>query len=1344
MKQGKLLKKQILSVLLALAMIIGTLPLMTTEAHAEDAVEFYYLDTSSPATPQVATGSGIGLTTQTAWVEGTTYVASGDVTIASRISVNGTDASPTKLVLLDGASLTASSGINVASGEKLEIYAGSTGSVIAGTGTLTATTSGNQSLENYGAIGVDDREEAGTIIIYGGTVNATSGEWAPGIGGGYTKAAGTVSIYGGTVNATGGNHGAGIGSGSVGQGESVINIYGGTVNAKSLGDGAGIGGGQSSNGANVTISGGMVNAIGGSNGAKGIGRGGYSDDKSDGTYTLGSGMVAFGKDSESGNSFTFGTGTRKKLMYAMPEIKISYYDSGRFATGSLYGYTLISSTTTAWNTTDLNGNYVASGNVTISGRVDVTGNVKLVLLDGCELTVTGGINVLEGNTLNIYSGNTTSSISGSGRLISGTSVEDEYAGIGGDPNYGDSDVNTGTVNVYGGTVTATGGGRAAGIGGGYRGNGGTVNIYDGTVTANGGINAAGIGGGMHHDFCGALGGASGTINILGGTVNATGGTWGAGIGGGTDSDAQIITISGGTVNATGGKGGAGIGGGFAGDGGTITISGEATQVTATGGEGGAGIGAGERKGDGTVSINGGTVTANGGSGAEGIGKGANVRLGDNTLSVGTGMVVKGGDSADPTTLITPSNGSYARYRYMVVEAGTSSSGHTHVWTITKSTDGTSALIDCTADGCNYSVQPMYGCRMRVYLYAESILAGNPIPILISYSPDETAFTSEGFSVDQLEFAGRNSTVYSRSTTKPTEPGEYTAFLKVNVGSASETISDDFRIAAASGSGSQDGRQDIRDDDHQDGRQDIRDDDHQDGRQDSRDDGRQDIRDDDQQDGRQDIQQGGQSSGTSTVNNNNISADTTTLGTSTSDNTATKETEAEKTENYTIPMENKDTVQVEAKITEGVAEVNEITQKDIDSVVKNVSTDKGATSDDASEEGKETITIDLSKAKREVNGVVLTKKSLDTLAKTAEATDNSVETVTIKMKDITVKLDAKTMSAVAEQAKGEKIRLVVENTEAAGLNNAQKEALTSFENPDTFEAYFESNGSRIHDFKGGTATVSRKYTLAKGQKAKYVHIYYVSPAGELERQATTFVDEWLTALIGHFSEFAVVYDENMENETGKLDAMIANGKITGADKAEAKLDLNADFKVTASGKKVIVEWGKVEKADRYDIYAGYCGNGKAVKIRSVSGKKLSTSFSMLDGTKLDLTRNVKVYVVAYSTASGKDKKIAKTVTAHIVGTKSKIYSNVAKIELKKSKYSVEADKTFKIKASTVLVDPSKKALTDAHAPEFRYATTDKNVAKVDKTGKVTAVGKGTCYIWIYARNGMSVKVKVTVK
>ena len=85
-----------------------------------------------------------------------------------------------------------------------------------------------------------------------------------------------------------------------------------------------------------------------------------------------------------------------------------------------------------------------------------------------------------------------------------------------------------------------------------------------------------------------------------------------------------------------------------------------------------------------------------------------------------------------------------------------------------------------------------------------------------------------------------------------------------------------------------------------------------------------------------------------------------------------------------------------------------------------------------------------------------------------------------------------------------------------------------------------------------------------------------------------------------------------------------------------------------------------------------------------------------------------------------------------------------MKVKKSSYTLKVGKTATIKASTVLVDKHKKQLSDKHAKEFRYATSNKKVATVSGSGKIKAVGKGSCTVYVYARNGYARKVKVTVK
>ena len=187
-----------------------------------------------------------------------------------------------------------------------------------------------------------------------------------------------------------------------------------------------------------------------------------------------------------------------------------------------------------------------------------------------------------------------------------------------------------------GSLTATGGNNAAGIGGGFQGNGENITITGGTVTATGGFSAAGIGGGRE--------GKGENITITGGSVTATGGEFAAGIGGSNGGSGNNITITGGTVTATGGEGGAGIGGGAEGGGGNnITIKGG--TVTATGGgnrgNSGAGIGGGSSGSGENITINDGKVTATGGNYAAGIGGGSVGRWGGDAGS-GKNITINGG------------------------------------------------------------------------------------------------------------------------------------------------------------------------------------------------------------------------------------------------------------------------------------------------------------------------------------------------------------------------------------------------------------------------------------------------------------------------------------------------------------------------------------------------------------------------------------------------------------------------------------------------------------------------------------------------------------------------------
>ena len=118
------------------------------------------------------------------------------------------------------------------------------------------------------------------LYFYSGTVNARGGRLAAGIGGGFQGRGSHIYIYGGNIDAQGGATGPGIGSGSwtTEQDMNGINaasdivISGGRVSARGQYNCAGIGGGQYVPAHDITITGGHVSATGHYGAAIGGGR----------------------------------------------------------------------------------------------------------------------------------------------------------------------------------------------------------------------------------------------------------------------------------------------------------------------------------------------------------------------------------------------------------------------------------------------------------------------------------------------------------------------------------------------------------------------------------------------------------------------------------------------------------------------------------------------------------------------------------------------------------------------------------------------------------------------------------------------------------------------------------------------------------------------------------------------------------------------------------------------------------------------------------------------------------------------------------------------------------------
>ena len=123
--------------------------------------------------------------------------------------------------------------------------------------TITGTNSVKGFYKDYP--GIQAGPTGSTLTINGtGSLTATGGIFAAGIGSGWNATCGAITISGGTVNASSSDFGAGIGSGYSKSSCGAITISGGTVMVSSGRYGAGIGSGNYSTFGSITITAGIT------------------------------------------------------------------------------------------------------------------------------------------------------------------------------------------------------------------------------------------------------------------------------------------------------------------------------------------------------------------------------------------------------------------------------------------------------------------------------------------------------------------------------------------------------------------------------------------------------------------------------------------------------------------------------------------------------------------------------------------------------------------------------------------------------------------------------------------------------------------------------------------------------------------------------------------------------------------------------------------------------------------------------------------------------------------------------------------------------------------------------
>lgn len=86
-------------------------------------------------------------------------------------------------------------------------------------------------------------------------------------------------------------------------------------------------------------------------------------------------------------------------------------------------------------------------------------------------------------------------------------------------------------------------------------------------------------------------------------------------------------------------------------------------------------------------------------------------------------------------------------------------------------------------------------------------------------------------------------------------------------------------------------------------------------------------------------------------------------------------------------------------------------------------------------------------------------------------------------------------------------------------------------------------------------------------------------------------------------------------------------------------------------------------------------------------------------------------------------------------------NPSKVTTDATSVKLTVGKSKTVKSQVVL--PKGKKLIE-HTKVIRYESSDKEIATVNSKGKITAKGKGSCYVYVYAQNGVYKRIKVTVQ
>ena len=122
----------------------------------------------------------------------------------------------------------------------------------------------------------------------------------------------------------------------------------------------------------------------------------------------------------------------------------------------------------------------------------------------------------------------------------------------------------------------------------------------------------------------------------------------------------------------------------------------------------------------------------------------------------------------------------------------------------------------------------------------------------------------------------------------------------------------------------------------------------------------------------------------------------------------------------------------------------------------------------------------------------------------------------------ISFDQKALSAISEEAAASSVKIAIGKADTSKLSETQRQAIS--DRP-IYELNLTSGDQTITDFGGGKVSVTLPYTLAAGETAENICIYYVDGNGGLISMEGAKYDEktgMVTFTTGHFSYYVIGY------------------------------------------------------------------------------------------------------------------------------------------------------------------------------------------------------------------------------